>query len=324
MITKRKFKAKRKRGLRICILGNTGDNPLTAYSWFVRTTSDGMLRNGHEVVGVDWRSHTIDEIVATLLLYKPDILFTHMTFHGQHPIDNTLELFENMRRNYDTVIIHTLQDARNVPRYSGDINSSFDLALMGQTKNLKKFSRIWKIKTFYWPYSSMYQKEMADFDRDYYFDAPLFTGTPGIHYDRKEFIRKLQQVMPIYLIKTKGIKDMRDKTAELSASTSCILGLCTGYDIDGYIDVRPFQYLGAGAFMISRKFKGQESFIPDDLYIPFYDYDNPELIKELYIEWENRPVEKRNIQYKAFEYMQKYNNNIIRCKQALDYIMEAI
>jgi len=324
MITKLEFKRKLKRKLKICILGNTGSDPVNAYSWFVRTTADGMKRNGHEVVGLDWKSNTTKYIMTFLDMYKPDVLFTHMTFHAHHPVQQMLEFFKDLRKKYGTVMIHTLQDARSMPRYNNDLSESFDLALVGQTKNLEKFSNIWKIKTFYWPYSSMYQEKMAELNPDFYFDAPLFTGSPGIHFDRKEFIRALQEAMPIYMIKTKGQNDLRDHTAELSATTSCILGLCTGYSIDGYIDVRPFQYLGAGAFMISRKFKGQEKLIPDDLYVPFYNYDDPEVVRDLFIEWENKSDEKKKMKERAFKYMQKYNNNIIRNKQALDYVMEAI
>ena len=48
--------------------------------------------------------------------------------------------------------------------------------------------------------------------------------------------------------------------------TWSILGLCTGYDLDGYIDVRPFQYLGEGAVLIARKFLNMDNIIPPDLY----------------------------------------------------------
>ena len=323
MITKTEFKKKIKRKLKILIIGNTDTDPVQAYSWFVRSTADGLRRNGHEVVGLDWKTNTTEVLVAGIDIYKPDVIFTHMSFSGHHPVNKILQVYEDIRKK-GTIIIHTLQDARNVPRYNGDLSNSFDLALIGQTKNLDKFSEIWKIPTFYWPYSSLYQEKMAEFNLRYHYNTPIFTGTPGIHTDRKEFIRNLQEVMPIYMIKTKSQNDLRNDTAVLSASTSCILGLCTGYNIAGYMDVRPFQYLGAGAFMINRKFKNQEKFIPDDLYVPFYNYDDPELILDLFIEWENKPIEKKKLKEKAFKYMQKYNNNIIRTNQALDYIMEVI
>lgn len=324
MISKKEFKAKMRRGLKVCVLGNTGNNFSDIYSWFVRTTTDGIKRLGNEVICIDWKSNTTDNICLSIYKYRPDILFTHMTFHGHHPIDKILNLFNDIRVNHNTIVIHTLQDARKKPRCNFDISKSFDLGLVGQLENLEKFSNIWNISTFYWPYSSMYQEKMAEYDKNYYFDAPVFTGTPYIHNDRKVFIQNLQRIMPIYIIRTQSENDLRNKTAELSASTSCILGLCTGYDINGYIDVRPFQYLGAGAFMISRKFINQERIIPDNLYVPFYDYDNPEIIRELYLKWEAMPEEKMKMKERAFNYMQKHNNNIIRCKQALRYILEAI
>ena len=324
MITKRKFKKKRKNGLKICILGNTGEDPVKAYSWFVRTTADGMRRSGHEVIGIDWKSKTPDMMEIMLNLYKPDILFTHMTFHRQHPLGRMFQIFQDLRVKHNVIIIHTVQDAIYVPRYDGDVSFSFDIAFMGQTENLKNWSNYWKIPTFYWPYSSMYQEKMADVDPELCFDAPVFTGSHDLHPDRRDFITNLRKIMPIYIVKTNSPYNLRNKTAELSVSTSCILGLCTGYDIAGYMDVRPFQYLGAGAFMISRKFDGQEKYIPDNLYIPFYSYDDPEEVLDHYIEWESKPKEKQKMKEKAFKYMQKYNNNIIRCNEALDNIMEVL
>jgi hypothetical protein len=77
---------------------------------------------------------------------------------------------------------------------------------------------------------------------------------------------------------------MRHRTQELSASAKCVMGLCTGYDVDHYIDVRPFQYLGSGACMITRKFKGMDDIIPPDLYYPFegYNQKDAKYVKELY------------------------------------------
>jgi hypothetical protein len=96
---------------------------------------------------------------------------------------------------------------------------------------------------------------MAEPVKDLMFKKPIFTGSPNSHKDRSQFIKKLQEIMPIKIVTTKSSENLRGRTPELSVSAKCILGLCTGYDIGGYIDVRPFQYLGTGACMIMRKFK---------------------------------------------------------------------
>jgi len=124
---------------KICILGNTGNNPLSAYSWFVRTTANGMKENDHEVYGFDYKKHSIDKIQDFLFDLKPDILFTHLTMHEHHDKYDIMEIFDSLRSLYDTKIIHTMQDARDEPRYNGDISHAFDLALVSQIQNIKKF-----------------------------------------------------------------------------------------------------------------------------------------------------------------------------------------
>jgi len=87
----------------------------------------------------------------------------------------------------------------------------------------------------------------------------------------------LDKKLKIEKFQTQSKNDIRHKTSEVSASAQCILGFCTGYDIDGFIDVRPFQYMGAGAVMITRKFKGMDDIIPDDLYYFINGYEKQDL-----------------------------------------------
>jgi hypothetical protein len=42
-----------------------------------------------------------------------------------------------------------------------------------------------------------------------------------------------------------------------------------------------FSIWGTGAFMIMRKFNGMDEFIPDDLYVPFHNYDDPKVCQEI-------------------------------------------
>jgi hypothetical protein len=130
------------------------------------------------------------------------------------------------------------------------------------------------------PYSSLVYETFGSYDPKLDFKMPVFTGSPTAHVDRKKFIDSVKKIMPIKVISTMSKGDLRDRTLDLSAS-SVILGLCTGYDVEGFFDVRPFQYLGAGACMIMRKFPGMDELIPDDLYYSFESYDNPEVVKEL-------------------------------------------
>lgn len=148
-----------------------------------------------------------------------------------------------------------MQDARHEPRFAERLDGVFDLALVGQIQNIPKFQNYWNIPVYFFPYSSLTYQRIAPQNKNLAFNEPVFTGSPQAHRDRSAFIAALQRIMPIRIFQTKSGNDLRDKNAELSSSAQCILGLCTGYDIGGYMDVRPFQYLGAGACMIMRKFK---------------------------------------------------------------------
>ena len=115
------------------------------------------------------------------------------------------------------------------------------------------------------------------------FKEPVFTGNPHAHTDRTNFIQLLNTILPMRTFITQSPGDLREFTPELSMSAYAILGLCTGYDIDHYIDVRPFQYMGAGAVMITRRFKGMDDIIPPDLYFPFHGYTASDAASVKYI-----------------------------------------
>jgi hypothetical protein len=102
----------------------------------VKTVYDGFTNLGYNVEGFDYKTHTISQIRKYLFRKKPYILFTHLTMHGFHDKHQMMELFSELRRKTDTIVVHTLNDARHKPRYSSNISSAFDLALVGQTEDI--------------------------------------------------------------------------------------------------------------------------------------------------------------------------------------------
>jgi hypothetical protein len=124
--------------------------------------------------------------------------------------------------------------------------------------------------------------------------------------------------MEIRTFQTQSGQDLRHRTPELSSSAKCILGLCTGYDINHYIDVRPFQYLGTGAFMIIRKFKGMDDIIPDNIYVSFDSYDDPYVVKLLFEEWSY--LDTTSIRNDAFNYIQIFHS----CKERLRNVFRVL
>lgn len=310
-------------GYRIVILGNTGKDIRKAYSWFVKTTYEGMTLNGHEVVGFDYKSHSIDQIRDFLFSYQPDILFTHLTMHKHHDSFDMMDIFDSLRNLYDTKVIHTMQDARPNPRYSGDISHAFDLALVAQTENIEKFQKKWKIPVYYWPYSSLTYKDMGKYRPELDFKKPVFPGNPMSHPDRSAFIKKLQSVMDIKIIQTKSKDDIRDKTLNFAASSPCVLGLCTGYDknIWGYNEVRCWQFMGAGSIMIMRDYECNKYIFPPNLYFGFDSYKDPKIVKSIWNKIKRMSdKDKNDMRKKAFDFIQSYHSSKVRMAQTIEVI----
>lgn len=304
------------------ILGNTK----LKYSWYVLTHKQGLKLNGWDVLEIDYKSNSLQTIKKRILDYKPNVIFTHLSFHSHIYLTNTiLNFFKDIKSKINVRVVHSCNDARTNDRYMGDIRGVFDVAFVGTYPMVRNCQNAFKVPVFYSPYSALCYDKMANFAPDLAFDIPVFTGSPGAHRagwadDRAGFIEKLQNIMPIKIFKTQSGNDLRHRTPELSVSAKCILGLCVGYEIDGYIDVRPFQYLGTGAFMIMRKFMNMEKIIPDDLYIPFYNYKDPNLVKELWNKYKNQDMSK--MKKMAFNYIQSHHSCKIRIENELNILSQ--
>lgn len=303
--------------MKAVIYGNTK----LQYSWFFKTFKQGLELNNHNVYLIDYRSTPPANAYRMLEKIKPHVCFTHLTFHKIYSSDVIMNMYRDCRRKLGIKMVHVLMDAREEPRYNSNISHAFDCALLSQTKNLEKFKNYWRIPVHYFPYCSLTYKNMAPVVKSLQFKEPVFTGNPMAHEDRIAFLAKLQKLMSIRTFVTQSANDLRHLTPELSSSAWAILGLCTGYDIDGYMDVRPFQYLGAGAVMIMRKFKGMDNEIPPDLYYSFDSYSqaDAELVKEIY---NKKCYQKNNIEMrqKAFNFIQQNHSSKVRLKA----IMEAV
>ena len=293
----------------ICILGNTKGDIRNAYSWFAKTVYDGFSRLGHNVFGLDYKSHSLDQIENFLFDNNIDVLFTHLTMHEHHAKFRVMEMFDSLRSLNGTIIVHTLQDAREEPRYKGDISHAFDLALVSQYENINKFQNYWNVPVYYWPYSCMTYDEMGEYNPKLDFNMPVFPGNPGSHRDRADFLSKLQKKINMKIIRTGSKQDVRSQTKDFSVSNPCILSLSTRYDynIKGYIDVRPLQYLGAGGILICRPHKGQEKIIPDELYFPIknYSWESVDQVKEYWNEIKNSDLS--DMRKETFNFLDRWN-----------------
>lgn len=304
------------------ILGNTKLD----YSWFVKTYRQGLRKNGVEVHQIDYKSTALQNIKQILMSLKANMVFTHLTFHSHiNPTESVLQMYRDVHKKVGTIFCHTCNDARTQDRYMGSVEGAYQVGLVGTYPLASNCQSAWNIPVYYVPYSSLCYDSMAKPDPALAYQSPVFTGSPGAHRtgwadNRADFIQKLMSIMPIEIFKTQSAGDLRSRSHVLAASARCILGLCVGYEIPGYIDVRPFQYLGSGACMIMRTYPNTEHIIPSDLYFPFdgYSMKDAKLVKEMWEEIlraDTRPLRKA-----AFKYIQAYHSCKVRMAEVLQLI----
>jgi hypothetical protein len=303
---------------KIFILGNWN----LQYSWFVKTFQEGFMRNGYEVYGMDLKHNLkdrLDIIESYIKELNPMYIFDHMSFRD-HPKRNDLFDVYHRARKQGSKVIHVLGDAY-LERYRGDLRTIFDCVLLGKTQNMKRLSSEWKVPIHYCLYSSLcYDKIVEPMPNLVDFKELVFTGNPNIHKDRSKFLHELNKIMPLRVFQTQSANDKRNQTRELSSTATAILGACTGYDVNGYIDVRPFQYMGAGACMIMRKFKDMDTIFPDDIYYPFDSYDDPHVVKELFDRAKSDMSDNIEMRQKAFDFIQTHHN----CEKRMADVVEVI
>lgn len=312
--------------MKVVLLGNTNLN----YSWFIKTHRQGLKLNDVEVVEIDYKSNNLLNIKQMLLKTKADYVFEHLSFHSHiNPIGNILQMSKEVKDKVGTRFVHFCNDARWEDRYMGDISDVYHMAFVGTHPMVRNCQPAWKIPVYYSPYSTLTYKKMAKPVKDLAFKIPVFTGSPNAHRtgwqdNRAKFIEDLQKKMNIKIFKTQSAQDLRSRTPELSVSAIAILGLCVGYEIDGYIDVRPFQYMGTGALFIARKFKDMKMYFPDYIYFPFKGYNNDSIqaIKDHFERIKKMTEEERNkIRKTAFEFTQKTHSSKQRIKDVLYCLM---
>jgi len=310
--------------MKAVILGNTKLD----YSWFVKTYRQGLKKNDVDVYQIDYKSTSLANIKQILLQIKADMVFTHLSFHvNVNPIESVLQMYRDVHKKVGTIFAHTCNDAREVDRYMGSVEGAYQVAFVGTHALARNCQKAWNIPVHYMPYSSLCYDSVAPISPELSFREPVFTGSPGAHRtgwtdNRAQFIQDLQQILPLKIFQTQSANDLRKRSHDLSSSAECILGLCVGYEMDGYMDVRPFQYLGSGACMIMRKFPNTEHIIPDDLYYPIHDYSQMAIhqVREMWQKILN--TDTNPMREKAFNYIQQNHSCKIRMAEVLRKVKE--
>jgi len=168
---------------------------------------------------------------------------------------------------------------------------------------------------------ALYQKDIADFDPRYACKM-AFTGelsSSQHHAPRTKFIQELKNKIDIKIFPTPETGNTRFQTAELAASADSILGMQMGTNIPLYLDVRPWQYSGAGALYFHDRCKAMDTFFKPDYHYISYERNNANHLMEQYNKYVLNKEEGSKIRKQGFEFCQKYHSTQQRVQMIIDY-----
>jgi hypothetical protein len=264
----------------------------------------------------------IAEIESQLKAFRPQILMTHMLLGNPfHRVQALLELLWNLKKLWDMKVVVHMGDPRMEIRYPQAIDPAVDFALLNH-KLTDLFSSVWRVPCYHWPYFTFTQSEIAS-PVDQLRTELLFTGRLRLvdplhmHYGRCEFVKAIKEKLNVTVFPNEEISDTRFMTPELSAGAEAVLGISFGANVEGYVDTRPFQYIGAGAVFMHDVVPGiKQFFVPGEHFIPYATREVGDVVDK----FQDR-ASYGDIRRRGFEYCQRYHTEQIRMRYVIDLAM---
>ena len=301
------------RPLRSVLIGDVDYYP-SEYAFGVAQAMT-MTGHWHSTVNVRW---DINVIAKRLREMSPDVIWGHMLLWApgggasSNKTSDLLELCERWRTKRGTKVLLHDGDARDETRYPFDISSAVDLALCNHTADRS----VWKVPQLRWPYFAFYQREIAapvpEYTCDLVFAGRLDSG--GIYRERTMLIHELMICLGDRMkVFRGGDEHTLFRTPELAASAGAVLGYGRP-GRNGWLDVRVFQYPGAGGILLHDDVGG---FLEPGVHYYRYDSGDCESVinaLECALLEESRVVEMRRA---AFDYVQQHHSATARVRQAL-------
>jgi hypothetical protein len=306
---------------RIAILGKWETYP----SYFLLGSLQGIFLNGGLARPISLEKNNMNEVLEQLDFFKPHAILTHTIFDNK-PHRN--QLFNVLRtfKNKGVKVFYHAGDARTEPRYPGPVNDFIDCVLLNHWPMLPNY-QVWKVPCVHWPYMALNQDKIASPIPLYKCDL-AFTGSLANNQHHAPRARFIQQLVAIFQDTNKTLKvfptpetgNTRFQTPELAASAGAVLGFQMGLDIPGYQDVRPYQYIGAGAFYMHDKHSSMDLIFQDGIHYVSFKRDDAEDFHKKWLYY-NKNIDKYNkIKQEGFKYCQRYHSSKERIKQIINII----
>lgn len=290
-------------------------------SYFLLGVQEGAIRCGAWFRGIQLVGQDVRAIEDQLSFVKPHLILAHMIFNSrQIPMEQIHNLLRETKKKYGTTIAYHAGDAREIPRYPHPIDDIVDLALVNHMA-LEKFKSIWRVPCFHWPYPCLHQSDIGPFDKRYACDL-AFTGALAeashIHHGpRSLFLERLDRVgLRATVFPNEWSGNTRMQTAELAASARGVLGVQMGLSIPGYQDVRPFQYIGAGAVYFHDMADQMRLFFrPGIHYIEYVSGDESDFIRQWGVYNNSTKIRKE-----GFKFCQQWHSAEARMQFVFDLL----
>ena len=292
------------------ILRSVAIGDFTSYcSEYLFGVNQAMTMMGHFHIQIDYRNE-IGVMDTKIKQVNPHIIW----FHGV-PTKNDfkktqmfLDLGERWKSRGAKVVIHDGDVSPNV-KYPNNISDSADIVLCNHTNDRS----VWGIKQLHWPYFAFVQDEIAKPCQEFVCDL-AFAGKMGeeLYADRSKIVRELKRKMGgrFKIFPTDDIPHTLYRTPELAASAGAVIGYGRP-EANGWVDVRVFQYPGAGGVLIHDDVKGfLEPYVH---YIPYKSGSVDSIIEAVEISKEKGG----KIRMEGFRYVQQNHSAINRVSQVL-------
>ncbi len=298
------------RPLRSVLIGDVDFYP----SEFAFGVNQAMTMAGHWHRTVNIRND-VGAIAKVVREMSPDVIWCHMLLWapGDHyKTPDLLDLCAQWRQRGTRVLLHD-GDARTETRCPMDVSSAIDLALCNHVAP----RTVWHIPQLHWPYFCFWQERRVDPVPEFRCDL-AFAGRldgSGIYQHRTELVLQLKDKLGDRLrIFPGGDQHTVFRTPELAASAKAVLGYGRP-GRNGWLDVRVFQYPGAGAVLLHDDVG--EMLKPNAHYIPYASGDVDSILAALDLVTSMSDQAQNDFRWLAFNYTQAMHSASARVKQAL-------
>lgn len=312
------------RPLRSLLIGDVDFYP----SEFIFGVNQAMARAGHWHATVNIRQ-PVSVIEQRMREVQPDVVWGHMLLWApaanedeKRPMRSgmtwktaaLLDLCIDARKRWGTKMLIHDGDARTDTRCPVDLSPVIDLALCNHTADRSP----WKIPQLHWPYFAFDQDRMADPHPEFVCDL-AFAGrlsSEGIYADRTRLVLDLKAKLGdrMRVFPNQSIAHTLYRTPELAVSAGAILGYGRP-ERNGWLDVRTFQYPGAGGILLSDDVGGM---LDRGVHYFAYPAGSVEGILWHVERFQELPSARLlGVRHAAFEHVQRHHSATARVRQAL-------